>query len=63
MGRGHPVVAKPGSIGPGARRHRAQLTDSKPAYKVVLEQVTQQKKKLITVVLGNVVSTLMLVSL
>lgn len=38
---------KPPSPGPGAQRHHKQLTDSaKPAYKVILEEVTQTRKAL-----------------
>lgn len=38
------------SAGPAAARHKATLGARKPSYRVVLEQVTQEKKKLITVV-------------
>ena len=38
------------SIAPGAARHKGQLQQKKPAYKVVLEQVTEKKKKLLTLV-------------
>lgn len=43
--------ARHGSPGPGSARHHSQLMNSiKRPHKVVLEEVTQQKKKLITVV-------------
>jgi hypothetical protein len=42
----------PDSGGAGAARHKQLTGRTKPAYKVVLEEVTQQKKKLLTVV-GN----------
>ena len=38
------------SVAPGAARHKAQLQHKKPAYKVVLEQVTEKKKRLLTLV-------------
>lgn len=38
------------SARPAAARHKAFLGTRKPSYRVILEQVTQEKKKLITVV-------------
>ena len=40
--------------GPVATRHKTLTDRRKPSYKVVLEQVTQEKRKLITVVCGSV---------
>ena len=36
------------SLAPGAARHKALLQQKKPSYRVVLEQVTEKKKKLLT---------------
>ncbi|KAL8793473.1 MAG: hypothetical protein Q9195_003956 [Heterodermia aff. obscurata] len=36
------------SLAPGAARHKASLQQRKPSYKVVLEEVTEKKKKLLT---------------
>ena len=40
------------SAAPAASRHKLLTNRKKPSYKVVLEQVTQERKKLITVVCG-----------
>ena len=48
------------AVAPGAARHKAQLQSKKPAYKVVLEEVTEKKKRLITLVclvVGQVAGT------
>lgn len=42
--------SRPSSVAPGAARHKAQLQANKPSYKVVLEEVTEKKKKLLTLV-------------
>ena len=36
------------SLAPGAAKHKASLQHRKPSYKVVLEEVTEKKKKLFT---------------
>lgn len=38
------------SVTLGAARHKNQLQSRRPAYKVVLEEVTEKKKKLLTLV-------------
>lgn len=45
---------RPASAAPAAMRHKELMNRNKPAYKVILEQVTQQKKKLITVVSASI---------
>ena len=43
--------ARQASAGPASQRHHQQLTNSTKAnYKIILEEVTQHKKTLITVV-------------
>lgn len=37
-------------MAPGAARHKAQLQTTRPSYKVVLEEVSEKKKKLLTLV-------------
>ena len=48
MGRVHTQRAI--SARPAVARRKATLGSRKPSYRVILEQVTQEKKKLITVV-------------
>ena len=44
-------LARRGSAGPASARHHAQLISSaKRSHKVVMEEITQQKKSLITIV-------------
>jgi hypothetical protein len=50
MGRVPVTRSRPGSVAPGALRHKEQANNSKPGYKVVVEEITQKKKNLVTLV-------------
>ena len=51
------VGPRASSMAPGATRHKVQLQQKKKSYKVILEQVTEKKKKLLTLVRQAVAGT------
>lgn len=44
------IETRASSMVPGTGRHKVQLQQKKQSYKVILEQVTEKKKKLLTLV-------------